>query len=100
MWQSSVWVQVSVCNVSAPSIATRITANCTKLLSVIYGSGDCISNLLPYFIFCYVFILHFFLEKICVIVMGGSLKYIRGYNVFMDTNFFSTTLVFFYKKKR
>lgn len=58
-------VQPGVCSVPVTSVATRIAANCTELLSVICGSGDCMSKSFPYFIFPHDFILYFFLEKIC-----------------------------------
>lgn len=97
MWQPPVRVQVSVCSVSVASVATRNAANCIKLLSVICGSGDCISRYFPYFLFPQLFIF-FFGKDLCQIVMEGSLKYIRGSSVFVYTNFFFSIPVFFYKR--
>lgn len=97
MWQPPVRVQVSVCSVSVASVATRIAANCIKLLSVICGSGDYISRYFPYFLFPQLFIF-FFGKDLCQIVMEGSLKYIRGSSVFVYTNFFFSIPVFFYKR--
>lgn len=98
--QHSGRVQVGICSVSVPRLATRNAANCTKLSSVICGSGNCMPRSFPYFLFLHLFILYFFWKRFVTDHYGWEPKiYERPQWFCVHQVFFLYSCLFLNKRK-